>query len=512
LPSIFLTNLSFSWPDGTVVLDDITATIGRGRTGFIGLNGAGKSTLLRLVTGSLQPTSGSVATDASVGFLPQNLGLQSDATLADLLGIAPTVAALDAIGSGSTDQLHYDTVGDDWDIAERAVATLDRFGVHFEDFGRAVTSMSGGETVLAALAGLELGGAGITLLDEPTNNLDARSRRMLYDAIRQWRGTLVVVSHDRELLSLMDATAELRSTSLRIVGGNYEVYEQVIAQEQETAHRLLRNAEHDLKVQKRDRLEAEQRIAQRNRAGKKAAESMPKILANHFKNSSEKSAGKIRGVHDDRMSSASAAVESAEASVRDDSRIRISLPATAVPIGRRLLEVDALEMVGPERIALSGDNGVGKTTLLERIARGEVEFVVPQLGYLPQRLDILDDSLTVLENIEAVTDATPGEIRAQLARFLLRGRAVAQPAATLSGGERFRVSLARLLLADPPPQLLVLDEPTNNLDMASVDQLVDALAAYRGGLLVVSHDRVFLERLGITRWLELTRDGLSVPS
>src|SRR5690606_27022174 len=131
-----------------------------------------------------------------------------------------------------------------------------------------------------------------------------------------------------------------------------------------------------------------------------------------------------------------------------------------------------------------------------------------RVGYLPQRLDGLDEQASMLENVErAAPSVPPGELRSRLARFLLRGDSVHRPVATLSGGERFRVSLARLLLADPPAQLLVLDEPTNNLDLDSIDQLVDALRSYRGALLVVSHDDAFLGRLGLDAIWELDVDG-----
>ena len=192
---------------------------------------------------------------------------------------------------------------------------------------------------------------------------------------------------------------------------------------------------------------------------------------------------------------------------------------------------------GPERVALIGPNGAGKTTLLERLVgsgrqnstdRGanspedalsgdsapewlssvRADLHTDRVGYLPQRVDGLDDAASVLDN---VAPSAPGvtivELRNRLARFLIRGAAVTRPVGTLSGGERFRVALARLMLADPPPQLLVFDEPTNNLDLDTVDQLVDAIAAYRGAVLVVSHDDAFLERIGVGLVLELDRDG-----
>jgi ATPase subunit of ABC transporter with duplicated ATPase domains len=189
---------------------------------------------------------------------------------------------------------------------------------------------------------------------------------------------------------------------------------------------------------------------------------------------------------------------------------------------------------GPERVALTGPNGAGKTTLLLTLAglaapAGQLgtepapearaggtasagnALTVRQnaaLGYLPQRLDILDDALTVVENVRAVAPrASVNEVRAGLARFLFRGARADQVAGTLSGGERFRAVLAALLLADPPPQLLLLDEPTNNLDMASARQLSEALSCYRGALVVVSHDVPFLRSIGVTRWLRLDRSG-----
>jgi ATPase subunit of ABC transporter with duplicated ATPase domains len=142
--------------------------------------------------------------------------------------------------------------------------------------------------------------------------------------------------------------------------------------------------------------------------------------------------------------------------------------------------------------------------------REPVELHTDRVGYLPQRVDGLDDAATVLENVRtAAPEAPPAEVRNRLARFLIRGATVDRPVGALSGGERFRVALARLLLADPPPQLLVLDEPTNNLDLDTVDQLVDALSAYRGAVLVVSHDDAFLARLGLDVTLELSSTGIT---
>ena len=201
-------------------------------------------------------------------------------------------------------------------------------------------------------------------------------------------------------------------------------------------------------------------------------------------------------------------------------------------------------------MALIGPNGVGKTTLLERLVHGADGasalvsgipdsspmathlpaathltaathlpaathppavggvLLTGRVGYLPQRLDGLDDEGSALDAVRAAAPSVPtGELRNRLARLLLRGDAVDRPVAALSGGERFRVALARLLLADPPPQLLVLDEPTNNLDLTSVDQLVEALRAYRGAVLVVSHDHPFLHRLDLDTVIELDAAG-----
>jgi len=273
--------------------------------------------------------------------------------------------------------------------------------------------------------------------------------------------------------------------------------------------------------QKRELIETRTKLDRRVRYGQKMQESggVPRIVAGNLKRQAQVSAGKLRNTQLDRLDEATKRLEAAEEAVRDDQEIRISLPATSVPGGRTVLTLQALKVQygsraelivrGPERIALTGRNGAGKTTLLRTITgeispvSGEVKLAVP-VRYLPQRLDILDPGLTVVQNVaKAAPTATVNQIRAQLARFLFRGRRADQVAGTLSGGELFRAALATLLLAEPPPQLLLLDEPTNNLDMASVRQLSGALRSYQGALIVASHDVPFLRDLGITRWLRL---------
>ncbi|WP_329209339.1 ATP-binding cassette domain-containing protein [Streptomyces sp. NBC_00683] len=541
--SLTCSALSFSWPDGTEVLDGLSLSIGRGRTGLVGSNGSGKSTLLRLLAGRLRPTQGSVTVGGSLAYLPQNLTLDTGLRVDAALGIAERRTALRAIESGDVAVEHFETVGDDWDVEERALATLGSLGLGGIDLDRTVGQLSGGETVLLRLAALLLERPDVLLLDEPTNNLDLFARRRLYEAVESWRsGVLVVVSHDRDLLERVDRIAELRSGSMSWYGGGWSDYEEALATQQEAAGRMLRAAESDVRRQKRELEETRIKVARRQRHNKKmdAERRAPRIVAGAHKRSAQESAGKLRGLHEDRLQEARERLDEAADSIRDDAEIRVSLPHTAVPAGRTVLSLHGLrprfgalrdgelQVKGPERVALVGRNGAGKTTLLRTLTgelaplSGEARTFVP-LRFLPQRLDVLDEELSVAANVARLAPGiTDNHIRAQLARFLFKGARAEQSAGTLSGGERFRAALAATMLASPAPQLLMLDEPTNNLDMASVRQLASALDAYEGALVIAGHDLAFLESVGITRWLlvgeelqettaEEVRDLLAAP-
>ncbi len=538
--AIICSDLSFSWPDGAPVLSGLTVAFGPGRTGLIGVNGSGKSTLLRLIAGELRPGSGAVRARGEVGYLPQAIILGTHRSVADLLGITAARDALHAIEAGETGEAAFAAVGDDWDVGERARAWLDRLGLGAVGLDDRAERLSGGETILVALAALFLRRPDIMLLDEPTNNLDLDARRRLYEAVASWSGVMVIVSHDRELLEMVDQIADLSGGGVRMYGGNLVAYEELLAAEQAAAERAVTAASADVRREQRDLVDARVKQATRDRQGRKlaASGSIPKMVADARKKHAQESAGRSRELHAERLQAARNRLEEAEQAVRDDAEIRVDLPGTAVPAGRTVLTVTGLaspnwhpaspgpvadptqpgvlaELIvrGPERIALIGPNGAGKTTLLRAIAglagRPGIDVRLGAVvGYLPQRLDILDDSLSVVDNVRAAAPAASvNKVRASLARFLFRGERADRRAGTLSGGERFRAVLAALLLAQPAPQLLLLDEPTNNLDMASVRQLSAALEGYRGAILVASHDVPFLRSAGITRWLRLDSEA-----
>ncbi|AWW36692.1 ABC-F family ATP-binding cassette domain-containing protein [Streptomyces cadmiisoli] len=537
--SVTCTSLSFAWPDGTPVFDGLDVSFGPGRTGLVGVNGSGKSTLLKLIARELAPHDGTVRVAGELGHLPQTVTLDTSLRVDEVLGIAARRAALHAIEAGDVAEEHFETVGDDWDVEERALATLGELGLGHVELGRTIGEISGGESVLLRLAALLLRRPDVLLLDEPTNNLDLYARKRLHAAVAAWPGVLIVVSHDRELLDLVDQIADLRGGEITWYGGNFSAYEEALAAEQEAAERMVRSAEADFRKQKRELVDAQVKLARRKRYGQKMWDQKrePKIVMGARKRAAQESAGKHRIMHEEKLAEARERLDEAVEAVRDDDEIRVDLPYTAVPPGRSVLTLRDLELAhgacaaggldlhGPERIALIGRNGAGKTTLLRTIA-GELEPVsgeatahVP-LRFLPQRLDVLDGELTVAENVARFAPgATDNRIRARLARFLFRGARADQRAQTLSGGERFRASLAALMLSEPAPQLLMLDEPTNNLDMASVRQLTTALESYEGALVVASHDLPFLESIGITRWLlmdqgltEITPDAVGFPT
>lgn len=545
--SVILDRLTFTWPDGSVALDGVSGAFGSGRTGLVGRNGAGKSTLLRLMAGELEPTSGMVTASGEVAYLPQQLTLDVDRRVAELLGVSEALDAVRAISAGDVDPAHFDAVGDDWDIEARAEASLAEAGLAPDFLDRRVGELSGGEAVLVAIAGIRLRRAPITLLDEPTNNLDRDARAKLAAMVRAWKGTLIVVSHDLSLLELMDDTAELYAQTLSVFGGPYSEWRAWLDAEQDAAKQAEVTAAQVLRKEKRQRIEAEVKLAHRARTAKKAEieKRVPKIVAHGRKMAAEVSAGRLRTEVGAKEDAARSVLDEAGRRVRSDSSMKIELPDPQVSRSRRIATVGDHERAwviqGPERVALIGRNGAGKTTLLGRLvatgvhSSGAMTPVGPQgregsgsetevlssvrpalhaeahtdlIGYLPQRVDGLDEERSVFENIAAAAPHVPEkELRNRLARFLIRGATAERPVAALSGGERFRVALAKLLLADPAPHLVVLDEPTNNLDLDTVDQLVDALRAYRGAVLIVSHDDAFLRRLDLDLTLQIDADG-----
>ncbi|WP_433183258.1 ABC-F family ATP-binding cassette domain-containing protein [Actinoallomurus sp. CA-150999] len=529
---IVCSNLSFSWPDDTPVFTDLSFTVGSGRTGLVAPNGSGKSTLLKLIAGVYRPTAGSVSVDGVLGHLPQDLPLAGELTVAEVLGIAPVIQAIDAIESGDADEEHFTTIGNDWDIEERTRAQLDRLGLGGVSLTQRLSTLSGGQIVSLGIAGQLLRRPDVLLLDEPTNNLDVDARHRLYDVLEEWRGCLLLVSHDRALLDRMDRIAELDRGEMRLYGGGFTDYEEAVRIVQEAAERSVRTAEQELKREKREMQLARERAERRagNAARNLKNAGLPKIVAGGLKRSAQESAGRAGRTHAARVDDARARLDEAGRALRDDQKITLELPGTRVPAGRTLFLGEGLRVRfgdrelfagngadlavrGPERIALTGPNGVGKSTLLRLITGdlapegGTVQRADGRIAHLAQRLDLLDLDRTVAENLAAFA---PGMAEADrmnlLARFLFRGDRAHLPATVLSGGERLRATLACVLCAEPAPQLLLLDEPTNNLDLVSVGQLVGALGSYEGAFLVVSHDGRFLDEIGIDRRLEL-RDG-----
>ncbi|MCZ2804352.1 ABC-F family ATP-binding cassette domain-containing protein [Modestobacter sp. VKM Ac-2983] len=532
--SVVCSALSFAWPDGTPVFAGLSCTVGAGRTGLIAPNGAGKSTLLKLIAGELRPAAGTVTVDGVLGYLPQSLPLAGDLNVAEVLGVAPVLAALAAIEAGDPADEHFATIGTDWDVEERVHAQLDRLALGDVALDRRLDTLSGGQVITLGLAGQLLARPDVLLLDEPTNNLDGDARRILYAALEDFPGCLLVVSHDRALLDRMDCIAELDRGELRTYGGGFTDWEAAVRAEQEAVERDVRTAEQQIKREKRERQLARERAQRKsgNAARSVKDAGLPKILIGKMKRTAQETAGRADDVHAARLDGARTRLAEAERALRDDQAIVLELPGTVVPAGRTVFAGEGLQLRlgertlfaeggvdlsirGPERIALTGGNGVGKSSLLRLMTgdltpdAGEVRRADGRVAHLSQRLDLLDPDRTVAAALADAAPAMPAAERMNLlARYLFRGSRAHLPVRALSGGERLRATLACVLHAEPAPQLLLLDEPTNNLDLVSVAQLVGALAAYRGAFVVVSHDERFLTDLALTRRLHLAAGRL----
>ncbi|UJW86629.1 ABC-F family ATP-binding cassette domain-containing protein [Devosia sp. SL43] len=520
--SVSLHQLSYSTPDGQPLFTDLELSFGAGRTGLIGRNGTGKSTLLRIIDGEIEPASGTVLRNATLGMLRQSVQADSDQTVAEALGVRPALERLDRLEQG-TGTLN-DGAEADWTLPGRIESALNSCGLPPLDSERAIATLSGGQRTRLALAALILGGPDIILLDEPTNNLDAEGRNAVVELLHRWRGAAIVVSHDRALLREMDAIVELTTLGATTYGGNWDHYAERKALELAAAAHGLASAERQVAdIDRKIQAQAE-RKARKDGAGARKG-GIPRILLGGMKENAENSSGENARLANRQRSDATQAASEARAKVEILTPLTVKLASSNLPAGRTVLVASGLtggpegiepvirdfnlSMTGPERVAITGPNGSGKTTLLRlltgdlRPIAGHGDILVPY-ALLDQTVSLLDPTLSIRDNFRRLNPAADENTgRAALARFMFRADAALQIVGTLSGGEMLRAGLACTIGGNSPPQLLILDEPANHLDIQAVEELEAGLRGYDGALLVISHDRDFLSAISVERTISL---------
>lgn len=536
--TILIHNLTYHIPNDKPLFTALTLVLRAEKIGLVGKNGIGKSTLLRLIVGELMPDSGSIETIGSIAYCPQKTTLDLTTTVADMLNVSEKLQALDRITQGSTAEKDFLLLNEEWLVHERITQQLATFGLTHIHLDRPLNTLSGGERTRLFLAKAFIANPDFIILDEPTNNLDSASRKLLYAAIEQWQRGLIVVSHDRTLLNLMQQIVELTSLGVNIYGGTYDHFvEQKTLIQAANAQQLLDAKKSVRKTHTAIQTRHESR-EQKQSYGRKQflTGKVDRLTANSRRGRSEKTQQRHAKKNAALLKSTEEKLQTAKAKIETSREINIDIPKTWVPNGKVILDMNNitfsyhpycnpiiqnfnLKIVGPERIALHGDNGSGKTTLVKLILHalnplhGNIFVGIEQVSYLDQNVNLLNPKLSILANFKHYNpDVNETDAYLYLAQFLFRNVSALKNVAILSGGEKLRAGLACILMSGKPPQLLILDEPTNHLDLHSIASIESALKHYQGALLVISHDEKFLQNIGVQRTIAapfIQKNGLT---
>lgn len=489
------------------------------RHGLVGRNGSGKSLLCRILVGDLLPSCGSVTRFSDIGYLSQQLAT-SGGSIADALGVGAKLDARRRIEGGSTDPADFHRLDDDWEVDIRCKRWLLEAGLP-NDPTRPWISLSGGERARLQLLQLFERSQTFLVLDEPGNHLDRRGRIWLRERLRAHPGGTLLISHDRDLLDDADSIDELSALGLRRYGGGYRAYAERKQIEVEAAQRQLHQSRREQHALARRHREEQQQLAQKQQKAQRERPhaNMPTILLDRQKQRSESTQARVATAQRLRDEQQLIQLTHARAHVEDLQPQRFGLGKFAASGSALRLEqlvlpfghgepID-LYLAPGERLHLCGDNGSGKSALIAaiggnaparsgRVRRGERVFLIDQ------HYSLLHAAESALDNLMRLSPGhTPTRYRQYLAGIGLCGARADAAAGSLSGGERVKLALLSLDSAREPYDLLLLDEPDSHLDLDSRLLLEQALAAYRGSLILVSHDPQFVSRTGIERVLRL---------
>lgn len=527
---LYLQNISYTHPNKDLLFENITLTINNlEKIALIGNNGVGKSTLLKIIAGDLQASNGQVKAETKPYYIPQIFGQYNHLTIAQALNIEKKLTALKEILNGNVTEENYISLDDDWTIEDRCNQALEYWQLSDLDLSQKMGSLSGGQKTKVFLSGVSIHQPELVLLDEPSNHLDIAGRQLLYDFIQSSKCTLIVVSHDRKLLNLLSPIYELSKRGGVVYGGNYDFYAEqkklennALSQDIQSKEKALRKA----KEKERDTIERQQRLDAR---GKKKQEKSgtARIMMNTLRNNAENSTSKLKGIHAEKIGGISQELHELRSSLPEIDKMKFGFDNSALHKGKILVTATNInfgysskflwtenldiQITSGERIVLRGLNGSGKTTLIKLILgnlephTGSINRANNKSVYIDQDYSLIDNNQNVYEQAQKFNSKAlqEYEIKIRLARFLFYSEDWVKSCSILSGGEKMRLMICCLTINNQSPDIIILDEPTNNLDIQNIEILTTAINEYQGTLIVVSHDESFLEQINIERTIQL---------
>ena len=526
--SISIQQISYIHPDKEVLFSDLNFAISKGqKLGLVGNNGCGKSTLLQIIAGQLSPSSGVIVRPDDLYYIPQHFGQYDSLTIAQALQIERKQQALHAILAGDVSNENFTILNDDWNIEERSIAALDLWGLGQFTLSYPMNLLSGGEKTRVFLAGMDIHHPSVILMDEPTNHLDSSGRQRLYDWVEKYRSTLLVVSHDRTLLNLLPEICELEKHQINYYGGNYEFYKEQKTLMQEALQQRIEEKEKALRIARKVARETAERRDKQNVRGEKSniKKGVPRIVLNALQGKSEKSTSKLTGVNQEKAEKLTDERNQLRSSLSPTAALKTDFNNSGLHTGKILVTAEEInfgyhpdqpqlwqaplsfQLKSGDRLRIEGGNGSGKTTLL-KIITGQLQPLKGTLiqanftyVYLNQEYSIINDRNSILEQAYAFNgrNLPEHEIKIRLNRFLFPATSWDQPCIQLSGGEKMRLAFCCLMISNNTPDLFILDEPTNNLDIQSIEIITATVRNYTGSVLLVSHDEYFAKETGIRK-------------
>lgn len=543
--SISIQQISYIHPDKEVLFSDLNFAISKGqKLGLVGNNGCGKSTLLQIIAGQLSPSSGVIVRPDDLYYIPQHFGQYDSLTIAQALRIERKQQALHAILSGDASNENFVVLDDDWNIEERSITALDLWGLGQFTLSYPMNLLSGGEKTRVFLAGMDIHHPSVVLMDEPTNHLDSSGRQRLYDWVEKCRSTLLVVSHDRTLLNLLPEICELEKHQINYYGGNYEFYKEQKTLMQEALQQRIEEKEKALRIARKVARETVERKDKQNVRGEKnnIKKGVPRIVLNALQGKSEKSTSKLNSTHQEKAEKLTGERNQLRSSLSPTATLKTDFNSSSLHTGKILVTAKEInfgyhpysdsndiqdnndfkqklwqtpisfQLKSGDRLRIEGGNGSGKTTLLKLIT-GQLQ---PQEGnltrmeftyvYLNQEYSIIDDRNSILEQAYAFNNRNlpEHEIKIILNRYLFPASEWDKSCRKLSGGEKMRLAFCCLMISNNTPDMFILDEPTNNLDIQSIEIITATIKNYTGTVIAISHDDYFIQEIGIEQRILLS--------